>query len=267
MRQPATSELISVIIPLMNEEDGIALLAEKLCRLGQLFGDRTKFEFIFVDDGSTDNTAERLRVAYSGQKNVRVLAHAKNRGVGAAFRTGFADASGSIVCTIDADCSYAPEGLKSLVEALERAGADIAVASPYHPEGSVQDIVPWRIFISRVCSAMYRAISPVPLYTYTSIFRAYRQPVIRNVSFSADGFVSASEILIRAAEMGFRVTEVPMTLHGRKVGLTKMKILRTIGRHLSLMGTLVLARFRRNRVQASPEAARIGVPIKDPENV
>ena len=79
--------------------------------------------------------------------------------------------------------------------------------------------------------------------------------------------MSASEILIRAAEMGFRVTEVPMTLHGRKVGLTKMKILRTIGRHLSLMGTLVLSRFRPHVGQSSAEAARIGVPIKGPENV
>jgi dolichol-phosphate mannosyltransferase len=163
--------------------------------------------------------------------------------VGAAFRTGFQNATGSIVCTIDADCSYEPEGLKRLVVAMERDGADIAVASPYHPEGSVQGVGTWRLLLSRICSTIYRAISPVPLYTYTSIFRAYRWSVVENVHFEANGFVSAAEILIRAAEQGYKVVEVPMVLRARVVGTTKMKIMRTIGRHCSMMGTLLLQRL------------------------
>jgi dolichol-phosphate mannosyltransferase len=250
---PSTEpQSISIIIPLMNEEDGIAFLSEKLVRLEKLFEGRAAFEFIFVDDGSTDKTSERLQAAYSGHPNVRVLVHARNRGVGAAFRTGFAEATGSIVCTIDADCSYEPEGLQRLVDALDKTGADIAVASPYHPQGAVENILPWRIFISRVCSAMYRLISPVALYTYTSIFRAYRRPVIETVPFDADGFVCAAEILIRAAKQGYRIVEVPMTLRGRTTGTTKMKVLRTIRSHVRMMvSTLFSASERKPRNQTN----------------
>jgi dolichol-phosphate mannosyltransferase len=212
-----------------------------------VLGSSCVVELVFVDDGSTDNTLPLLREAFPEGELCRILSHDKNRGIGAAFRTGFQNATGSIVCTIDADCSYEPEGLKRLIETMEREGADIAVASPYHPRGSVQDVGTWRLLISRTCSALYRAISPVALYTYTSIFRAYRWSVVETVDFRADGFVSAAEILIHAAKQGYRITEVPMVLCGRKVGITKMKILRTIGKHLAMMGTILLERrtFRR----------------------
>jgi dolichol-phosphate mannosyltransferase len=239
MHQSTQPQSISIIIPVMNEDDGITFLSEKLSRLEKLFEGRAVFEFIFVDDGSTDRTSERLQAAYSGQQNIRVLVHSRNRGVGAAFRTGFAEATGSIVCTIDADCSYEPEGLERLVDALDKTSADIAIASPYHPQGAVENILPWRIFISRVCSGIYRLISPVALYTYTSIFRAYRRSVIETVQFEADGFVCAAEILIRAAKQGYRIVEVPMTLRGRKIGTTKMKVLRTIRSHLRMMASTV----------------------------
>jgi len=119
---------------------------------------------------------------------------------------------------------------------MEKKGGDIAVASPYHRTDQLQGVGAWRLLLSRVCSSIYRMISPVPLYTYTSIFRAYRWSVVENVHFEANGFVSAAEILIRAAEQGYKVVEVPMVLRARVVGTTKMKIMRTIGRHCSMMG-------------------------------
>ena len=76
------------------------------------------------------------------------------------------------------------------------------MASPYHPDGTVEGVPRWRLVLSRSCSALYGLIAPVRLYTYTSVFRAYRREVIDTVSFQEDGFVSASEILIRAAEVG-----------------------------------------------------------------
>lgn len=240
---PANRRLISIVIPILNEAAGIAQLRGRLAQLEQVFQDTAETEFVFVDDGSADETGDRLRSVFGSRPDCRIVAHDRNRGVGAAFRTGFAHATGSLVCTIDADCSYEPKGLKRLIEALDRTGADIAVASPYHPQGTVENIVPWRIFMSQVCSGIYRLISPVALYTYTSIFRAYRRPVIETVQFDADGFVSAAEILIRAAEQGYRIAEVPMTLRGRKIGYTKMKVLSTIRAHLRMMGGTVLRRF------------------------
>jgi len=253
---------ISIVVPVLNEADGIPQLRSKLGRVQSVLAEFGDIEFVFVDDGSTDATLALLRRAFPEGDLCRIVSHDRNRGVGAAFRTGFQQATGNIVCTIDADCSYEPEGLHRLVEEMIEAKADVAVASPYHPEGGVQGVGAWRLVLSKVCSAIYRVISPVPLYTYTSIFRAYRWAVIENVRFESDGFVSAAEILIHAAEQGYQVIEVPMVLRARQLGTTKMKIVRTIGRHLAMMSTILLQRFGMSGMQAGrrvPET-RANVP-------
>jgi dolichol-phosphate mannosyltransferase len=243
--------LISVIVPVLNEEAGIDALQLKLERLKGVFEGIGELEFVFVDDGSTDRTRERLESAFCSDFRCQIVSHEKNKGVGAAFRTGFAHAAGSIVCTIDADCTYEPESLKDLLSLLDRTGADIAVASPYHPEGKIENIVPWRIFVSKVCSAIYRVISPIKLYTYTSIFRVYRRPVTQTIKFEANGFVSAAEIIIRASQHGYRVVELPMTLRGRRIGTSKMRVLRTIRTHLVMMGGVVKRQFVRQFSRAT----------------
>jgi dolichol-phosphate mannosyltransferase len=237
-------ELVSIVIPVFNEEDGISQLQQRLASLRAAWDKSVDLEFIFVDDGSSDRTIELLRDTFQNESRVMILAHEHNRGIGAAFRTGFSRCRGNIVCTIDADCSYGPENLQRLVAVLKAERTDIAVASPYHPEGTVEGVPRWRLVLSRSCSALYGLIAPVRLYTYTSVFRAYSRQVIDSVSFHEDGFVSASEILIRAAEVGYRIVEVPMTLHSRKIGQTKMKILRTIRGHLRLIATTTARRIQ-----------------------
>lgn len=236
-------DLVSIVIPVYNEETGISQLQERLGNLRSAWDKSVALEFIFVDDGSSDRTGVLLRETFENNPNVQVLAHVHNRGVGAAFRTGFSRCRGSIVCTIDADCSYGPENLQRLVAALETERGDIAVASPYHPDGTVEGVPQWRLVLSRGCSALYGLIAPVRLYTYTSVFRAYRSEVVDSVPFQEDGFVSASEILIRAAETGYRIVEVPMTLHSRKIGHSKMKILRTVRGHLRLIASTLARRI------------------------
>ncbi len=229
---------ISVIVPVWNEEAGIPQLREGLVQVQELLRDYGEMEFVFVDDGSTDGTQSALHRHFELAGNYRVVAHERNQGVGAAFRSGFRHARGEIVCTIDSDCSYRPHGLQLLVQALE-SGGDIAVASPYHPQGRVEGVPWWRLALSKCCSWGYRRIAPVPLYTYTSIFRAYRRRVIETVSFQGNGFVSASEILVNAARQGYRIVEVPMTLHARRTGHSKMKVARTARAHLQMMRSLI----------------------------
>jgi dolichol-phosphate mannosyltransferase len=238
------------VVPVFNEESGVAYLAERLAIVKSFWGDRP-LQFVFVDDGSSDATVPALERVFGGDPECLIVRHDRNRGIGAAFRTGFQHAAGDIICTIDADCSYGPENLHLLVEALDSNAADIAVASPYHPEAGVENVPGWRLLLSRGCSLLYRLTMPVKLYTYTSVFRAYRRVVLERVSFEENGFVSAVEILMRAAEQHFRITEVPMTLRARKFGTSKMKVLRTIRQHLAL-----LARNRRRPVSTAPSAAK-----------
>ena len=243
-RDPQGRGLISLVIPVFNEEDGIDQLRERLGCVRAMWQETADVEFVFVDDGSSDNTQDALHKVFGGDPLSQIAVHPANRGIGAAFRTGFARCRGSIVCTIDADCSYGPENLQRLTTALDEQAADIAVASPYHPQGTVEGVPHWRLVLSKSCSAFYRVVAPVRLHTYTSVFRAYRKTVVETVAFQEDGFVSATEVLIRAAEQGYRITEVPMTLHARKIGRTKMKILRTIRAHVRLISTTAVRRIQ-----------------------
>jgi dolichol-phosphate mannosyltransferase len=236
-------QLVSVVVPLLNEEDGVSLLKEKLLRLKDLLAHELTFEMelIFVDDGSHDRTIEKIREQFAVTDIPFIVAkHSANQGVGAAFRTGFDHCRGTLICTIDADCSYSPEGLCRLLTAMNATGDDIAVASPYHPLGGVEGVATWRLALSRCCSQLYRWLSPLKLYTYTSIFRAYRAEVVGTVSFRANGFVSAAEILVNAGRHGYTVVEVPMVLRARTAGRSKMKVLRTIASHLQMLAGLIM---------------------------
>ena len=253
--------LISIVIPVWNEEEGIPQLHSCLMHVHELLREQGDLQFIFVDDGSTDGTQQALQTYFANEKNVLVVTHDRNRGIGAAFRSGFQAAEGDIVCTIDADCTYRPEGLKLLLASLEENGSDIAVASPYHPLGKVEGVPYWRLALSQCCSWFYRRIAPVKLFTYTSVFRAYRRAVVETVAFRGDGFVCASEILVLAAHQGYRISEVPMTLHARQIGQSKMKVARTVRAHLKMMKSLaagmLAAGFARPNVGAVKPVAAI----------
>jgi dolichol-phosphate mannosyltransferase len=225
---------VSVIAPLFNEEKGLPLLAEKLAALRHQLAPKYELECVLVDDGSLDRTQEAVQQCFADTPNVVKAGHDRNRGLGAAMRTGFRNASGRIVCTIDADCTFEPLEIPKLLAALEATGADIAVGSPYHPQGGVENVVPWRLALSQGASRLYRRICRSNLYSYTSLMRAYRRPVVERISFESDGFVAVTEVLLRALREGYRVVEVPTVLRRRVTGASKMNVLRNILAHLAL---------------------------------
>lgn len=240
--QPTTRQSVSIVVPMCNEEESIEILREKLALLQERLEPDFDVEYCLVDDGSTDSTWELMGSAVPDNASFVRRRHIVNRGVGAAIRTGMAASSGSVVCTIDADCSYPPEDLYSLIQRIISGDADIAVASPYHPFGGVIGVKRWRIVLSRQCSRLYQWLSPLKLYTYTSIFRAYTGTAAKQLTFASDGFVSAAEILFNAHGRGFRVCEEPLVLRARQRGYSKIRILRTISSHLALMAQLMRSR-------------------------
>ncbi|MHB1020768.1 MAG: glycosyltransferase [Acidobacteriaceae bacterium] len=239
-----TPRRVCIMVPLCNEEATLPDLRVKLRILHRELSQQYEVEYYFVDDGSTDATARSISSLCPEGAEFDAFTHTQNLGIGASFRTAFSRIKADIVCTIDADCSYAPEDLKQLIDVIDRGDADVAVASPYHPQGSVEGVQRWRLLLSLQCSRLYRILTPLKLHTYTSIFRAYRGSVVREVQFPSDGFVSAVEILLSAASLGYRVTEVPLVLRRRAFGQSKMRILRTIGTHLHLLTGCVLARLQ-----------------------
>ena len=235
---------LSIVVPCYNERDGIPQLLERLEETRRALGQDDELELIIVDDGSTDGTAERIETACRGRFNARVIRHERNRGLGAAMRTGFAHASGELIATTDSDCTYDPRDLVPMVRRLEQ-GADLVVGSAYHPQGAVYNVPAYRLFLSRYLSRLYRLVLGTDLYTYTGLMRLYRAEVIRSVPFESDDFLAVAELLVKALLSGYRAVEHPMSLSVRRHGTSKAVILQLIKDHLGFLGWLALHRARR----------------------
>jgi dolichol-phosphate mannosyltransferase len=233
---------VTVIVPCFNEEEGIPSLVARLSVL-QTDGGRG-WEVLLVDDGSDDLTFARLLASVRAHPWIRVLRHPTNLGLGAALRTGFANATSPVVCTIDSDCTYPPERLPELVRLLDD-GAEIATASAWHPESQAAEGNPIRILLSRAVSGLYKLLIGQDVHTFTCLFRAYRRDAVARIRFRADGFAAVAEIMLRSMLAGYRVRELPMRLEQRRFGDSKLKVGDALLAHaglLSLTAALVSAR-------------------------
>ena len=117
---------VSIVVPVRNEAENIApLIAEIVAALDG----RRVYEIIYVDDGSTDATAEQLASAMTQHKNLRQLRHAVSSGQSAAIRSGVRAARGAIVATLDGDGQNNPAFLPELISALEKGGERVGLVA------------------------------------------------------------------------------------------------------------------------------------------
>jgi dolichol-phosphate mannosyltransferase len=210
-------------------------------------------EVVFVDDGSTDGTADAIARYVNGFPH-RVVKHPRNRGIGAAIRTGIQAAQGNEIITIDSDCTYDPLTIPQMLELL-RSGFDVVTASPYHPRGEVVGVERWRLVLSRTLSRMYSLVLPQRLHTYTSCYRAYRRDVLDKVTLGNDGFLGVTELLVSGILNGVRVGELPVRLSRRRFGVTKISITKVSLAHLRYLLKVIWSRLL-------PAAGRApGVPL------
>jgi dolichol-phosphate mannosyltransferase len=126
MRSSTTAPTVSIVVPVRNEADNVAPLVEEIA--AALDG-RWKYEIVYVDDGSTDATAERLTAIMARRENVRQIRHQKSSGQSAAVRTGVRAARGAIVATLDGDGQNDPAFLPDLITAIENGGARVGLAA------------------------------------------------------------------------------------------------------------------------------------------
>ncbi len=252
----ATRTPVTIVVPCYNEELTLPYLANTLASVERTLGDRYELRYRFVNDGSTDGTGPVLERLFGGRPGTRVLHHPENRGVAAGLLTGIRDTDTEVVCSIDCDCSYDPHLLAEMIPLLE-PGVDLVTASPYHPGGGVRNVPPWRLFLSRNASRLYRLVLAHQLHTYTSCFRVYRRSAVADLHPSRPGFLGVVEVLGRIHLAGGRIVEYPAVLESRLLGHSKMKVLRTMLGHFGLLAELALAqRTGRRRVPAATGGSR-----------
>ncbi|MBT3720061.1 glycosyltransferase family 2 protein [Candidatus Woesearchaeota archaeon] len=235
---------LSLIVPCYNEEAGLQNLYNRLFPVLQNLLLEYELELLFIDDGSNDKTNELLHLIFADLPYVKIIKHDKNKNLGGAMRTGYAISTGDFIFTLDSDCTYSPEDIPKMLKLLTE-DVDIVTASPYHPEGGVDNVPEYRLLLSKTISLIYRLLTKSNIYTFTALFRVQRKKVVENVKFESNNFLATAESLIYALKKGYSVKEFPTVLHVRQYGESKIKLLSVIKSHIKFILKLLKMKLKK----------------------
>lgn len=226
---------LAVVIAAYDEERTVEELTRRLHRVLSALPD-CRWEVLYVIEGR-DRTLEIVTSLAEELGGIRILYEEEPRGLGDAFRRGFAalPADTDLVVTLDADLNHQPEEIPCLLDALRRRGCDVLVGSRFLAESRVEGAPVWKRLLSGVTNVLMRWVFGVKVRDKTSGFRVYRGEVVRDVGFRNDHFAFLPELLIRARKAGFTIAEEPIHFIFRREGRSKMRLGTTSLSYLSLL--------------------------------
>ena len=212
-------------------------------------------DILVLDDNSPDGTADIAERVGVELGQIDVLRRPEKRGLGAAYRAGFAIgiARGyDVICQVDADLSHDPEVLPDLIAAVA-GDADVAIGSRYVPGGSIPHWPKRRLALSKYGNMYARFMLRTGVRDTSAGFRAYRAEMLQAIDFAntrAKGYGFQLETTYRVARVGARIVEIPITFTDRVRGYSKMSG-SVIIEEMALMTWWGLRdRLRRNRSRA-----------------
>lgn len=212
---------LSVVIPALNEENGIQEVAERVLSIEDRLADVGfgGLELIVVDDGSTDRTA-----AIAGaMRGVRLVRHPYNRGYGAALKTGYAAASGEWIGFLDADGTYPAEYFPQLCKVAQERNADIVIGS--RMAGSDSQMPATRRIGNYLFAGLVSVIAGQRITDSASGMRVFRKSVLERIYPLPDGLNLTPVMSTRALHENLVIVEEPIP-YAERVGRSKLNIVR-----------------------------------------
>lgn len=224
--------MLSVVIPVFNEEENVNLLYERL--ISPLEGLKCPFEIIFVNDGSKDATESRIAAIAQRDNRIKVVSLRRNFGQTAAMMAGIDYATGDIIIPMDGDLQNDPNDIGRLVAKLDE-GFD--VVSGWRKDRKDSE---WRNLPSRIANRLISRIARVHLHDYGCSLKAYRREVIKGVRLYGE---MHRFIPIYASWQGGKVTEIPVQHHPRLHGESKYGMERIVKVVLDLVVVKFMADY------------------------
>jgi glycosyltransferase involved in cell wall biosynthesis len=201
--------LLSVVMPVYNERATL----EEIVRRVQ--AEPTPKEIVIVDDCSADGSLDIARRLAAASPNVRVVAHDRNRGKGAALRTGFAEARGDAVVVQDADLEYDPADYPRLLAPIAQGRADAVFGSRFAGGEAHRVLYYWHSIANRVITTASNALTNLNFTDVECGYKVFTRDVARRLAITENGFGVEIEITARVARLRVRVFEVGVSYAGR----------------------------------------------------
>ncbi len=224
---------ISIIIPAKNEQDSIPELSSWINRVLSEHG--LSFEVIFIDDGSDDKTWEEIQKISVTNQNFKGLRFNRNFGKSAALQTGFREAQGDVVITMDADLQDSPEELPALYKMIKEEKYQLVSGWKKKRNDPISKTLPSKFF-----NGLTRKISGIKLHDFNCGLKAYDKIVVQNITVYGE---MHRYIPVVAKWAGFtRITEKVVEHHERKYGRSKFGLERMRGM-LDLLSIMFVGRF------------------------
>lgn len=225
---------ISVVVPVYNEEESIEELAQWIIRVCSEH--LLSYELIFVDDGSSDSSWKKINLLSGENQNIKGIRFRRNYGKAAALHTGFAEAAGDVVITMDSDLQDSPDEIPGLVRMIRDEGFDLVSGwkkKRFDP------------FIKRTTSRFYnwtaRMWSGIRLHDFNCGLKAYRNEVVKSIEIFGE---MHRYIPMLAREAGFnKIGEKVVEHRARKHGVTKYGLDRFMKGYLDLLTIGFITRF------------------------
>lgn len=221
---------VSIVVPAFNEEESISELVQEIdeCMEGM------QYEIIAIDDGSTDNTWERI-ISLSSRFPLKGLKLSSNQGKAAALAAGFEKSSGKYVVTIDADLQDDPLEIPEMIRLMEEKNYDLVNGWKKNRKDPAGKTLPSRLFNLTV-----KLTTGVKLHDFNCGLKVYRNNVVRNLELYGEMHRYTP---VLAAQQGFSVGEKVVNHRPRKYGKTKYGIARFFRGFSDLLTVLFLHRY------------------------
>ena len=202
--------MISAVIPVFNEEESLEAFYDVL--ISNISKIDNNYEVIFVDDGSLDKTLEILKGLESKNKNVKILSFRQHRGKAEALTSGFRQANGDLIVTLDADLQDRPEEIEKLIKKQEE-GFDLVSGWRKNRKDSLKTRISSQFF-----NFLMSAFWGVNLHDYNCGLKLYKKDAAKSLNLYG-GMHRFIPLLV--SERGFNVTEIPVVHEKRKFGKSK----------------------------------------------
>jgi glycosyltransferase involved in cell wall biosynthesis len=198
---------LTVIIPCYNEATTIEKVVQRV------LATELVDEILIVDDGSTDGTRDLLPTLENDV--IKVVMHEKNRGKGAAVRTGFANATGDVFLIQDADMEYDPRDYPMLLKPIQEGIAEVVYGSRFLG-GPRKAMFFWNMIANRTLTLVTNVLYNSIISDMETCYKVFRADVVRSFNLRSTGFEIEPEVTAKVLKRRYRIYEVPISYNGRE---------------------------------------------------